>query len=309
MALAGPAAAQDLDVLPPSGRWVTDEADLLTPAEERLLTQKLAAYADTTSTQIVIVTLPSLDGVPAADYAVALGRRWGVGQQGQDNGVVILVSRDDRQVFIATGFGLEGAIPDAVAARIVRDILVPNFRQGRFYDGLSAAVDALIQAARGEFRAPSRSRPTSGPGPDLALVFILLIIAFFVLSALNNRGGPGGGRRRYRRRSVDPPIIIWGGGWDDAFRSGGFGGGAGGELRRRRLRRRHRRRLRRWGLRGRGLQRWRRQLWRRRRRRQLVNAPPLVSFARSPVNRSSGSPARAADAPSCVDPSRFSGPL
>ncbi|RMF57520.1 MAG: TPM domain-containing protein [Bacteroidetes bacterium] len=230
MALAGPAAAQDLDVLPPSGRWVTDEADLLTPAEERLLTQKLAAYADTTSTQIVIVTLPSLDGVPAADYAVALGRRWGVGQQGQDNGVVILVSRDDRQVFIATGFGLEGAIPDAVAARIVRDILVPNFRQGRFYDGLSAAVDALIQAARGEFRAPPRSRPTSGPGPDLALVFILLIIAFFVLSALNNRGGPGGGRRRYRRRSVDPPIIIWGGGWDDAFRSGGggFGGGSFG---------------------------------------------------------------------------------
>nr|7TBR_A Chain A, TPM_phosphatase domain-containing protein [Rhodothermus marinus SG0.5JP17-172] len=141
-----------IEVIPPSGQWVTDLADLLTPAEERMLSRKLATYADTTSTQIVIVTLPTLNGVPAADYAVELGRRWGVGQKEYDNGVVILVAREEREVFIATGYGLEGAIPDALAGRIVRDIIVPRFRRGDFYGGLSAAVDAIIAAAQGEFQ-------------------------------------------------------------------------------------------------------------------------------------------------------------
>ncbi|GIV60988.1 MAG: hypothetical protein KatS3mg043_2077 [Rhodothermaceae bacterium] len=199
LALAAPAAAQHIEVLPPSGRWVTDNADLLSPAEERILSARLAGYADTTSTQIIIVTLPSLGGVPAADYAVELGRRWGVGQQGKDNGIVILVSRDDREVFIATGFGLEGAIPDAVAARIVRNIIIPHFRQGRFYDGLSAAVDALIQAAAGTFTAepvpplrPRRHaqlRPAFHPAHPGRLYPLL-------------SGQPGG---RSRRRTPIPP--------------------------------------------------------------------------------------------------------
>ncbi len=245
LGLTALAHGQQIEVLPPSGQWVTDTADLLSPTEERLLTQKLAGYADTTSTQIIIVTVPSLNGVPASDYAVELGRRWGVGQQGKDNGVVILVSRDDRKVFIATGFGLEGAIPDAVAARIVRNILIPNFRQGRYYDGLSAAVDALMQAARGEYtadRTPNASRGTGGP--NLALIFILLIILFFFLSALRNGGGNDGDgwdeyddeddrkRRRRRRRRGHAPVIIWGGGFGGrhhgGFGGGGFGGFGGG---------------------------------------------------------------------------------
>ncbi|WP_228350471.1 TPM domain-containing protein [Rhodocaloribacter litoris] len=229
LALAAPAAAQRIEVLPPSGRWVTDNADLLSPAEERILSARLAGYADTTSTQIIIVTLPSLGGVPAADYAVELGRRWGVGQQGKDNGIVILVSRDDREVFIATGFGLEGAIPDAVAARIVRNIIIPHFRQGRFYDGLSAAVDALIQAAAGTFTAEPVPRSAPGDTPNYALLFILLILAVFILSSLGNRGGGRGGGRRYRHRHGGPPVIIWGGGWGDyGGRHGGFGGLGGG---------------------------------------------------------------------------------
>src|SRR5690606_32397824 len=128
--------AQQIDVIPPSGQWVTDRAGLLTPAEVQALTEKLRAYSDTTSTQIVIVTLPDLGGMPVDEYAFALGQRWGVGQAGKDNGVVILVSRDDRQAFIATGYGLEGAITDAHAGRIYRNILVPYFREGQFYAGL-----------------------------------------------------------------------------------------------------------------------------------------------------------------------------
>jgi uncharacterized protein len=230
--------AQQLDVLPPSGAWVTDQGDVLSAAEERLLTDKLRSYSDTTSTQIVIVTLASLGGVPAADYATALGRRWEVGQAGKDNGAVILVSRDDRAVFIATGYGLEGAIPDAVAARIVRNVLIPNFRQGQFYNGLNAAADALIAAARGEYQAERQPRTDDGGGIDIATVFVLMVILYFFFTAARRGGGGGrGGGRRYRRRTGLPPVIIWGGGsggWGcggfggGGFGGGGFGGGFGG---------------------------------------------------------------------------------
>ncbi len=229
---ARPSAAQRIEVLPPSGTRVTDQAGLLSPAEEQALTQKLRAYEDSTSTQIVIVTIASLDGVAPVDYATAIGRTWGVGQAGQDNGVVILVSRDDREVFIATGYGLEGAIPDAIAARIVRNTLVPHFRQNEFYGGLSAAADQLIAAAAGEFEAVERDRPSRGRDEGLGLVnvLMLMIIAYFVISSMSRggRGGGGtGGGRRFRRGHGVPPVIIWGGG-GFGRRSGGFGGGGFG---------------------------------------------------------------------------------
>ncbi len=228
---AGDAAGQQIDVIPPSGKWVTDRADLLSDSEEQALTQKLRAYEDTTSTQIVIVTLESLNDVAPVDYATALGRAWGVGQQGQDNGIVILVSRDDRQVFIAPGYGLEGAIPDAIAGRIVRNTLVPSFRQGNFYAGLSDASDQLIAAAAGEFEAVDE-RPSGGRGGGrlpTANIFILLIIAYFVISAARRGGGGGSdGGKRYRRGRGGPPLIIWGGGGFGGRSGGGFGGFGGG---------------------------------------------------------------------------------
>ncbi len=228
---AAPAGAQQIDVIPPSGQWVTDRADMLSADEEAALTQKLRTYADTTSTQIVIVTLPGLDGVPIDEYAFALGRRWEVGQAGKDNGAVILVSRDDRGVFIATGYGLEGAVTDAHASRIIRNVVVPSFRQGRFYEGLSGASDAIIAAARGEFESDGPARGARGGegGLDFATLFVLAIIAFFIFNAVRHGGGGGkggGGGRRYRRSHGGPPILIWGGGFGGG--GGGFGGGFGG---------------------------------------------------------------------------------
>ena len=158
-AAAGLAGAQQIDVVPPQDRLVNDRAGMLSASQVQQLEQKLRRYADTTSTQIVVVTIPSLDGAPASMYATQLGREWGVGQQGQDNGVVILVSEGDREVFIATGYGLEGAIPDAIASRIVRNIIRPAFRQGDFFAGLDRASDALIEA--GSSRPPKRSHSTN----------------------------------------------------------------------------------------------------------------------------------------------------
>ena len=222
------ARAQGIEVIRPTGKWVTDLADMMTASEERQLSQKLATYNDTTSTQIVVVTLPSLDGVPEGDYAIELGRQWGVGQDGQDNGVVILASRDDRRLFIATGYGLEGAIPDIIANRIVEDIMIPNFRQGRFYNGFSAAADAIILAARGEFTASARNN-NEGLDPE-TVRFLIFMIIFIIIIASRNGGSSGG--KRYRRRGGFPTVVwgptIGGGGSSGGFGGGGFGGGGFG---------------------------------------------------------------------------------
>jgi len=221
------ARAQRVDVIPSSGKLVTDLGDMLSSSEEQALTQRLRFYADSTSTQIVIVTLPDLGGEDIAAYATALGQQWGVGQEGKDNGAVILVARDDREVFIATGYGLEGAIPDIVAGRIVREIIVPRFKQGDFYAGLNGAVEALIRAAAGEFTAESPSPSGRQEGKDFfGLLFVLFIIILFVVSAIR-RGRGGGGGGHYRRHG-GPPVILWGGGGFSGHGGGGFGGGFGG---------------------------------------------------------------------------------
>ena len=223
VALAG--AVRGQDVIAPSGLWVTDLGEFLTDSEERLLSSRLAGFADTTSTQMIVVTLPSLDGAEASDYATALGRAWGVGQGDKDNGVVVLVSREDRQVHIATGLGLEGAIPDIIAGRIVRDIMIPAFRDGYFYDGISGAVDKLMLAAAGEFTVDASDSGDGIPIEFIVLAFIVIvIIVIAIAAAADEHDGDGG--RRYRHRSG--PVIIWGGGWNSGFGGGRGGGGFGG---------------------------------------------------------------------------------
>ena len=228
-AVQSPPATAQTRIIAPTGLWVTDNAGMLSESEEQLLAERLAKYAAESSVQIVVVTLPDLDGTPAGDYAVELGRLWQVGSAEHDNGFVVLVSRDDRQVFIATGYGAEASVPDAVAGRIVRNVIVPNFREGRYYEGLSGAVDRLLEATRGEYEA---DQPSRASGILVAAIFVgllLLVIFLIVVAVRNARDNDDPGRPRTRRRVGRrwrnvPPVIIWGGG----RRKGGFGGGFGG---------------------------------------------------------------------------------
>ncbi|WP_028566952.1 TPM domain-containing protein [Salisaeta longa] len=222
------AQAQLADVIPSDNRLVVDQGNFLSATEAQRLEAKLRRYADTTSTQIAVVTVPTLDGQAIADYATAIGRQWGVGQAGQDNGVVLLVAREERKVFIATGYGMEGVLPDAIANRIVRTILTPSFREGQFYAGLDRATDAIIQAAAGTYTA-SATEDAAGDGFDLppGLIFTVLIILYFVFTN-KRRGGKGGGKRgKHRHRDMDVPIIFWGGGFGGGSGGGGLGGGGG----------------------------------------------------------------------------------
>lgn len=225
------ATAQDIPVISPTGRWVSDTAGMLSPNEESTLVGRLSSYGESTSTQIVVVTIPSLDGYAASEYATELGRKWGVGQSEYNNGVVLLVSRDDREVFIATGYGLEGAIPDAVASRIVRNVIIPQFKRGNFYGGISEAVDALVAASEGEYEPPA-SDGSDGVKEFIVFVILLtLLIIVIVVIANMGKGSSGGNKPRKRRRRT--PVIIWGDGghrtgWGSSSGSWGSGGGFGG---------------------------------------------------------------------------------
>lgn len=221
---------------PSPPRLVNDMAGLLTPDQVQGLEQKVVAYNDSTSSQIAIVIVSDLKGYEAAEYAVALGRKWGVGGKEFNNGVVILISTGggtgNRDAFIATGYGLEGAIPDITARNILDNAIIPNFKAGNYYRGLDKAVDDIIKAAAGEYRAPPKEKKkNTGKGIGIvALIFILIIFSII--------GGGGRGRGgMMSRRGYGDIATGWiigsllggggggrsGGGW-----SGGGGGGFGG---------------------------------------------------------------------------------
>lgn len=199
-------------------RLVNDLAGMLGRDENQMLEDKLVAYNDSTSTQISIVIISSLDGMDKAQYATELGERWGIGQAKEDNGVLILVSKNDRQLFIATGRGVEEYLPDAICKRIIERVIKPNFRDGRYYEGLNAATDVMMERLSGAF-----VNEDSGEEKDIPLLVIIIIIVIIILIIFfisrNHKGGTTYGRRGW---SSGP--FIGGGG----FGRGGFGGGGGG---------------------------------------------------------------------------------
>ncbi len=222
------------DLLPPKPnppKLVNDLADLLTPQEESQLEQKLVAYDDSTSNQVLILTVKTMRGYEADQYATEVGHFWGVGGQGKyDNGVVILVSdgteeNGKRRFFIATGYGLEGALPAITTNAIAEQFLVPNLKSNNYFEAFNQTTDAIIQAAAGEYTPPENYRKKKGRsgGGGIAL---LVLIAIIIMIARNNRGGGGGGfmSRRGYRGGFGPVIFpgSFGGG------GGGFGGGGGG---------------------------------------------------------------------------------
>ena len=221
--------AQTVPARPDPPRLVNDLAHLMQPQEVAALEQKLVAYNDSTSSQIAVVTVPSLDGNDMADYAQKLYESWGIGRKGKDNGILVLVAAKEHDARIQTGYGMEGAVPDALAKRIISNTLVPAFKQNQYYAGLDRATDQLIALAKGEYKADPADAQGTGDSSGSGIGFWLIIGALVLIFLLRSRGG-GGGRGGIGGGFV-PPIIfgdfsggrgIFGGG------GGGFGGGGGG---------------------------------------------------------------------------------
>jgi uncharacterized protein len=235
--VAAPAAAQEFPEL--TGR-VVDGASLLTPADEAELTQKLEALEQASSRQLVVATVPDLQGYPIEDYGYQLGRHWKLGQEGANNGAILLVAPNERRVRIEVGYGLEPIITDALSWQIINELILPRFKANDYPGGIKAGADALItqlgappeaaeqkalEASQRQAAAGSRRSSGGGGGGSIfPLIFWGIVFMFVILPMM--RGGRRG--RRHRRRGSN--VFIWGpgfgggGGWG----GGGFGGGGGG---------------------------------------------------------------------------------
>lgn len=228
--------AQDLPARPSPPRLVNDYTGTLTSDQRQTLENKLVAFNDSTSTQIAVVIIPALGGYDVADYAVKLGRAWGIGGKEFSNGVLLLVSKSDRKLNISTGYGVEGALPDITASHIIQDVIVPNFKGDDYYRGIDEGTDAIIKAVKGEYSAPQKAKSNSKGSAKM--IVIVLIILFFLLS--RGGGGKGGFMSRRGYRDIAGPMILGsllgrgggGGGWSGGGSSGGggFGGFGGGSF-------------------------------------------------------------------------------
>ena len=208
-----------------SKKLVYDFADLLSNDEENNLEIKLEGYHDTTSTQIAIVTINSIGGYDVSDYAFKLGEKWGIGQKGKNNGILIIITKQERDIFIATGYGIESNLPDALCRRIEENNIIPNFKERKFYEGLNEGTDAIFKALAGEFKAEKQKDFTASKKP-LSKILIIIIIIILIL-IIKRKGGNGPGMRGFGRG------MYFGGGWGgfssggSSWGSGSFGGGGG----------------------------------------------------------------------------------
>ncbi|MGD9930631.1 MAG: YgcG family protein [Mangrovibacterium sp.] len=244
-------SAQDIPEKPNPPRLVNDFGNVLNPQQIAQLEGELTEFARQTSTQVVVVTVPTLDGYDASDYAFQLGEKWGVGKGDRDNGVVVLfkpkTANEKGQVFVAVGYGLEGIIPDATANRdIVNNEMIPRFQVGDIYGGLYNGVKVIMALAAQEYSAGEYHEKVSGGGGGAGIIVVLFAIIFIfslfrrrrgyytggsnlplwllmgsMMSSGHNRGGSfgnfsGGGGS------------FGGGGGFGGFGGGGFGGGGAG---------------------------------------------------------------------------------
>lgn len=188
--LAFPAAALDVPYL--SGR-VTDDAHILDSGAVQRLNDALKAYEDKTGRQMVILTLPSLDGEALEEFSIKVARTWKLGRKGQDDGILILVARDDHKARIEVGYGLEGDLPDALAGRIISDEMVPRFRGGDYAGGLEEGVKAIVGTLDHSYQPPERAvRHSSGRNDFDGMEFSeKILMSFFVFGILGIFEGMG----------------------------------------------------------------------------------------------------------------------
>lgn len=170
--------------VPTNDGFVTDTAGLLNPAEKQALEGELAAYRQSTSNEIAFVTVKSLNGDPIEDAALAIGRKWGIGQKGKDNGIVVLIASDDREARIEVGYGLEGVIPDIVAKGIIDTDLIPAFRQADYYGGMHAVLDSLQKHIGGEYTIDRYTTKDTGNGSISYFIFFGFIVFQWLLAVM-----------------------------------------------------------------------------------------------------------------------------
>lgn len=220
----------DKDIPNPTSpaRLVNDFADMLNPQEEQLLEQKLVALADSTSNQVSIVTVNTIGEYAIDDYAIRLGRKWGIGKE-QNNGILILIAKKEKDIDIEIGYGLEGFVTDKDALNLIENEIKPAFKQGLIYKGLNDCTDGIIALIQGSYYNNAKSE--SPISPIFGFIIVILIILFLISSSKKGGGGStlsgsGGGWINYGGGGWN----AGSGGWSGGGSSGGFGGFGGGSF-------------------------------------------------------------------------------
>jgi uncharacterized protein len=214
-------------------QYVTDKTGTLNASQLKSLEQKLAAFEKETSNQVVVWMEPSLDGNSVEDRSYEIAEQNGIGQKGKNNGVLLYIAKNDRKLRIEVGYGLEGALTDALCSQIIRKEITPQFKSGNFYAGINAGVDAIILATKGEYTAEketSKDEPLGGiccvPFP--VIVFLIIFLFVFLIPIFNRIFGRSSGKSRssnwwYTGGSGS----SWSSGSSSGWSGGGFSGGGG----------------------------------------------------------------------------------
>ncbi len=209
---------------------IYDQVGILSATEKADLEQKLIQYADSTSTQIVVAIIPTLNGEEIAMYATEWAHKWGIGQAKEDNGVFLLVVTEDKKLTIRTGYGVEHLLTDALSKRIINQIITPEFKTGNYYAGIDKGTIAIFQVLKGEYK----NQPTKkqrGKNPPIFLIFIIIMIVMVAFSSKNNKNGPFNNRGNKNNSTADTlltAILLSSLGRGSSGGSGGFGSGGGG---------------------------------------------------------------------------------
>ncbi|HEX9827842.1 MAG TPA: TPM domain-containing protein [Flavobacteriaceae bacterium] len=222
----------DIPPTPKEQTSVYDYINLLSGNQKQNLEQKLIRYSDTTSTQIVVTIIATTKGENIGLLAPKWAHQWGIGQAKEDNGVFILLARDDRQIWISPGYGVEDKLTAGIVGELIRNIIIPEFKNGDYYAGLDKGSDAIFEILNGTYQGTRKSSKSKEFPPKF--IFILIVIFIFIIISIikNRRGGGGsGGRRSGGGFSILDAIILSSmgrGGFGGGHSRGGFGGSSGG---------------------------------------------------------------------------------
>jgi uncharacterized protein len=220
---------------------VYDYSNLLSASEKSSLEEKLIKYSDTTSTQIVIAVINSTEGEDINYLGANWLTEWGIGQAKIDNGVLIILAKDDRKIAINTGYGVEHLLTDAMSKRIIERDIIPYFKQNDYYGGLDRGADAIFEVLTGEYQGTRKSDKKEFP---VGLIFVIIFIIILISISKNKRGGGGNGGKNSGGFDIWDAIILsnmgrgsfgggsggFGGSSGGGFSGGGFGGGFGGGM-------------------------------------------------------------------------------
>jgi uncharacterized protein len=212
--LAGSVFAQP--TFPALSGIVVDEAGMLNTATNAQLSEYLLGHQRATGNQVVVVTVADLQGYEIADYGYQLGRHWGIGEQGKDNGILLIVAKAERKVRIEVGYGFEGDLTDAISSNIIHAVILPQFKLGQFPKGILLGSKSIVEALGGQYQMRKAAKKKTAGNNFSAVIFIVIVL-------LNIGGGMFGGGRRRGARSMFIP-----GGFGGGRSSGGFGGGFSG---------------------------------------------------------------------------------